>query len=149
MYFLWVGRLWPRFLRSFSSTDAVELGYMLAIRWVIPPPTFSLDSNECRATMFCTQWDGMHLDCLQSSMQLRFVLLFWYMDLMYGFHYFEFVWWLRTFFYRLLHVSYRPELTPKLQHWGTSTAFVPRWCNVLFIYFFVIVVCLMHLSGNE
>ena len=77
VYIMWV--LWVRFLCSFTSIDhAVELGYMLAIHWVILPPTFLQDSNACRVTMFYIQWDGMHLDCLQSNMQLRFVFLFWY-----------------------------------------------------------------------
>ncbi|KAF7848169.1 hypothetical protein BT93_L2229 [Corymbia citriodora subsp. variegata] len=35
------------------------------------PLIFLLDSREFKASMFCTRWDAMRSDCLQSSTQLR------------------------------------------------------------------------------
>lgn len=52
---------------------AVELGYMSVILLDIQPQIFLLDWNACKVSMFCTRWDGMHLDYLPSNMQLRFL----------------------------------------------------------------------------
>lgn len=58
---------------SFVGFDfAVELDYMLVIPLDIPPRIFFPGTSECKVSMYCILWDGMHLVCQQNNMQLRF-----------------------------------------------------------------------------
>ena len=41
--------------------------YTLAIRWAILLPTFSVDTNACRALMYFTPWVMMPMDFLRNN----------------------------------------------------------------------------------
>ena len=41
--------------------------YMLVIRWAILLPTFSVDTNACRALMYFTPWVMMPMDFLRNN----------------------------------------------------------------------------------